>query len=282
LYKKLTMECFKILIVDDINENLFVVSQILKDNFASCEIFQAEDVQEAVLIMQTQTPHLIITDWDMPFKSGIEFIKYLKSNNSTKDIPVIIATGVMTSSENLKDALEVGAIDYLRKPFDEIELYARVKSALRLTEYHKQSIHAKNYELSVRAMNLTQNRNLIKKITKTIIEIKEISTVDEVQSIVKEVLTTLDEYRNKNSWKGFHKSFRQTHNDFHVQLLKTHPSLTNSELKLCNLIHLGLSCKRIAETLHQTEQSVRVARSRLRSKLQIPKEQNMELYLKYL
>ena len=66
-------------------------------------------------------------DWQMPVMDGIEATKQLKLNDTTKDIPVIISTGIMIDSSDLSAALIVGAVDYLRKPFDEIELIARVE-----------------------------------------------------------------------------------------------------------------------------------------------------------
>jgi len=68
----------------------------------------------------------------MPEMDGIEFIKQLKQSTITADIPVIMCTGVMTSSENLNTALNAGAVDYIRKPIDEIELIARTKANLHL------------------------------------------------------------------------------------------------------------------------------------------------------
>lgn len=69
---------------------------------------------------------------------GIETIKYLKKHDATKGIPIIMATGVMTSTENLQTALVAGAADYVRKPIDKIELAARVRSALNLSAFHVQ------------------------------------------------------------------------------------------------------------------------------------------------
>ena len=74
----------------------------------------------------------------MPGMNGIELIRNIKKDPEIEAIPVIMCTSVMTSSENLSLAMEAGAIDYVRMPIDPIELQARVRTALNLTEsYYK-------------------------------------------------------------------------------------------------------------------------------------------------
>ena len=123
-----------ILIVDDEPENL----QIISDFFYECKlpynITIAPEGSIALKIIEKKRPDLIITDWEMPGMSGIDFIKKLKDNNNTASIPVIMCTGIMTSSENLDTALNAGAVDFIRKPIDKIELIARTKAALKLAE----------------------------------------------------------------------------------------------------------------------------------------------------
>ena len=272
----------QIIIVDDLDENLFLVSKILKSNFPEYKLLLIDNAAEAFEACIANKPDLVITDWDMPKTSGIQLITLLKNNPSTNNIPIIIATGVMTSSEHLREALEKGAIDYIRKPFDEIELFARTKAALQLTEYYHKSIENKNYELSIRAINSIQNKNFVATITQKLNELKPLTNSTEAFSIIDSILESLEMQKQKNSWKHFDKSFRNTHNDYLKRLMQQHPTISNSELKLCNLIYLGMSCKKIAETLNQTDQSIRVSRSRLRKKLQLNSKQNIELDLKQI
>jgi len=272
----------KILIIDDIPENLFILTQILKEYFNNCIILQAEEANDGIKICFSQLPDLIITDWDMPYKSGIDLIKYIKNSNLTQNIPIIITTGIMTSSDNLKEALEAGAVDYLRKPVNDIELFARAKSALLLSYFNKKNLDIKNHELTLKAINITQNQNLINKISKKISNLKQITKSAESMEIINSICEDLLDNKKKNSWEKFNKSFETTHGNFQKQIIEKHPNITNSELKLCNLILLGISSKKIADILHQTEQSVRVARSRLRKKFNISKNQNLELFLKNL
>lgn len=130
----------KILIVDDEPLNLMLYSEMLKsDGYSS---ILARDGLEAIEHAVNEIPDLIILDWNMPQLDGLGALKEIKNNTIAKDIPVIMITGIMTSPENLKTALEAGAIDFLRKPFDKIELLARVRSTILLSSSIKE-LHEK-------------------------------------------------------------------------------------------------------------------------------------------
>lgn len=80
--------------------------------------------------LQKTTPDLIILDIMLPEKSGLEIIQDLKSNNETKKIPVIFLTAKGSEVDKVK-GLELGAEDYITKPFGVLEFLARIKTALR-------------------------------------------------------------------------------------------------------------------------------------------------------
>lgn len=129
---------YKILVVnDDINSLQTLVSYI-EESSSNYIVFQALDGATGLKIAENKQPDLIVTDWDMPIMDGIEYIKELKKNNATKDIPIIMATGVMTDSEHLKTALDAGAVDYVRMPVDKVELTARIYSMLELSKSYQQ------------------------------------------------------------------------------------------------------------------------------------------------
>lgn len=122
----------KLLLVDDEPLNLKLYDKMLKDfNF---QIITAANGQECLEKANEHFPDLIILDWNMPVMHGIEALEVLKKNESTKDIPVLMITGVMTSSEDLSFAMALGAIDFLKKPFDKLELSARVRNILLLSD----------------------------------------------------------------------------------------------------------------------------------------------------
>lgn len=141
------MKEHKILVVDDNPINLEIIINYCENIKGPRKIFQANNGKMALKVAKKIIPDLIIMDWEMPEMSGIEAVKELKKIETTKFIPIIMATAVMTSSENLKTALEAGAIDYLRIPIDPIELTARINSMLKLSDSF-QEINELNSKLS--------------------------------------------------------------------------------------------------------------------------------------
>ena len=131
------MKMYKILVVDDEINNIKSIVSSLIDSNEPYILYQALNAELAYKIAVTEQPDLIITDWEMPELTGIDLIKMLKDNELTSDIPVVMCTGVMINSENLRTALMSGAVDFIRKPIDRIELFARVKSMLEISNSRK-------------------------------------------------------------------------------------------------------------------------------------------------
>lgn len=127
---------YTILVADDYESNLAVIESIFEGSGQQFQIIYAHDGVAACQEAITHKPDLIIMDWDMPKMTGIEALSFLKKREDTAHIPVIMTTA-FTSSEHLEKALKAGAIDYVRKPIDEIELVARVNSALQLVASYK-------------------------------------------------------------------------------------------------------------------------------------------------
>lgn len=127
-----------ILIVDDNPDNLQILFDYLQDASLHYSIIKAISGKMACQIIEKRLPDLVVTDWDMPGMDGIELIKWLRNNPKTGDIPVIIATGVMTTINDLQTAFEAGAVDYIRKPVDPIELQTRARSMLKLADSMKE------------------------------------------------------------------------------------------------------------------------------------------------
>jgi CheY-like chemotaxis protein len=128
------MKTYTILIADDYPENLQIIVEALHTSKINHKVIRAVNGKVLCELAEKRIPDLIITDWEMPVMDGIEAIKYLKSIQSTRDIPIIMCTGIMTTSQNLKMAIDSGAVDFIKKPIDSIELQARVYSMLRLSD----------------------------------------------------------------------------------------------------------------------------------------------------
>ncbi len=119
----------KILIVDDERANQFLLEGLLKAHNYHTSI--AGDGDECLKLLETERPDLILLDIMMPRVSGIEVLKRIVNSEELNRIPVIMVSA-KTSTSDIKKALEIGAIDYIRKPFEEVDLLARVNAGIRL------------------------------------------------------------------------------------------------------------------------------------------------------
>jgi diguanylate cyclase (GGDEF)-like protein len=94
-------------------------------------ILHAHEPEEGLRIALEARPDVILLDVNLPRMDGLKLCHLLKETPTTRDIPIIFLT-VEANVQRLARALELGATDYIRKPFDPIEMRARVRSALRL------------------------------------------------------------------------------------------------------------------------------------------------------
>ncbi len=128
----------QILIVDDDNQNLQLLYTYLSLIDPGFSIVKTNRSKKALKLAKSRQPDLIITDWEMPALNGLELLEELKKDEETKDIPVIMLTGIMLASENLKLAFDAGAVDFISKPVRKNELSARVTSVLKLSDSYKE------------------------------------------------------------------------------------------------------------------------------------------------
>lgn len=124
----------RILVIDDLPENVFMLQDRLEHE--GFEVLTAYDGYTGINKAKNELPDLILLDVMMPDITGLEVCKILVNEPTTKDIPIILVTA-KSGAEDTKEGLEAGAFDYIKKPFNRIELLARVKSALKLSEAHK-------------------------------------------------------------------------------------------------------------------------------------------------
>jgi two-component system, OmpR family, phosphate regulon response regulator PhoB len=122
------MQDIKVLIVDDeapIRDMLRMALEL-----ADFTCIEADSAQRAHAAIVDNAPNLILLDWMLPGSSGIELLRRLKRDEGTKDIPIIMLTAKV-EEDNKIQGLEVGADDYVTKPFAPKELIARIKAVLR-------------------------------------------------------------------------------------------------------------------------------------------------------
>src|SRR5271166_1408106 len=124
-----------ILIVDDTPINIGVISGALKDSFVTKVATSGE--KALAIASGKDKPDLILLDIMMPEMDGYEVCRRLKANPDTRDIPVIFLTS-QTEAEDETKGFEVGAVDYIHKPFSAAVVKARVRTHLMLREAHAQ------------------------------------------------------------------------------------------------------------------------------------------------
>ncbi|CAK0744035.1 conserved hypothetical protein [Gammaproteobacteria bacterium] len=118
----------RIMIVDDVPANIKILLSILSDDY---KLFIATNGQNALDVILAKPVDLILLDILMPEMDGFEVCRRLKANKTTQDIPVIFITGVC-DPESEKTGLDLGAVDYISKPFSPAVVKARVKNHLTL------------------------------------------------------------------------------------------------------------------------------------------------------
>ena len=118
----------KILLVeDDKSLQKLIIYNFQKEGF---KIDSISDGDEALYKIREKEPDLILLDWMLPNTSGIEIIRQLKNNENTMSIPVIMLTAKSEEPDKLR-AFEIGADDYITKPFSTAELLARTRALLK-------------------------------------------------------------------------------------------------------------------------------------------------------
>ncbi len=142
---------YRILIVDDSKINIDILVEALKKNY---RLGAAINGHKALEYAKTNQPDLILLDILMPGMDGFEVCRKLKEDQKTKDIPVIFITAI-DGTNNKKKGFEIGAIDYITKPFEIAEVKARVKTHLTLRNTQKE-IQNQNIQLEEKINERTE------------------------------------------------------------------------------------------------------------------------------
>lgn len=123
----------KILIIDDSKFSQQMLSMFLGKEY---ELFSATNGALGIQLAKMHQPSLILLDLEMPLMDGFEVLRELKKDVHTCDIPVIMITGA-TQSGAEEEALFLGAVDFIRKPFSEVVVKARIRTHVDLYSYRQ-------------------------------------------------------------------------------------------------------------------------------------------------
>ncbi|WP_430814501.1 adenylate/guanylate cyclase domain-containing protein [Carboxylicivirga sp. RSCT41] len=164
----------KILIVDDSELDLKLISTIISNNEPFRSIVTASDGEEACRQAVRHQPDLIILDWEMPGMNGLEVLRTLKKNELTSELPVILMSGV-SFTDKIKEAFTAGVADFIPKPVNSEELQARSNAVLtNYANYKSLKDHANQLTLA----NL-KNERILKSILPLpiLLQIKEYGSI---------------------------------------------------------------------------------------------------------
>lgn len=123
---------FTILIADDQPDNLILLTRYLEGE--GYHYIEAKDGTEALDKIRKQLPDLVLLDVNMPNKDGFAVLEEIRTDPATRNIPVIILTAARLDPVQVQFGLNLGADDYVTKPFDRRELLARIRTKLRARE----------------------------------------------------------------------------------------------------------------------------------------------------
>ena len=126
-------EALKILVVDDEPRNVKILQIQLKAR--GYTVYTAADGLEALDTVEKEMPDLILLDINMPRMDGFEVVKQIRADQATEFIPIVMITALRDTRENRIKSIEAGADDFIEKPFDSLEVLARVRSLLRIKQY---------------------------------------------------------------------------------------------------------------------------------------------------
>ncbi len=143
--KQMIVESSTVLIVDDIPENLQVLGNVLLTH--GLDVGFAVNGMQAIEAIEFNKPDIVLLDIMMPGMDGYEVCRILKSNPETADIPIIFLTA-KNQTEDLVEAFNIGAVDFVTKPFNPSELLARVFTHLEIKK-SRDIIRLQNEELQL-------------------------------------------------------------------------------------------------------------------------------------
>jgi DNA-binding response OmpR family regulator len=137
---------FKILVADDVSDNVSLLARYLQSE--GFHYITASDGAETLDKTRSEMPDLILLDVNMPQKDGFEVLKELRADPAIEHTPVIILTAARIDQMDIQTGLNVGADDYITKPFDRRELLARIRTKLRAKE-SEDTIRRRNKEFNI-------------------------------------------------------------------------------------------------------------------------------------
>ncbi|MHA4846438.1 ligand-binding sensor domain-containing protein [Flavitalea antarctica] len=182
------------------------------------------------------------------------------------------------SQQQKKHEEEQQKIQYLHKL--EMEISEKEIVALR-NEKLKAELEGKNSELASLAMQMVHKGEVLSKVKDELVRLKKVSDEDGSGDSVRKLIRALkDEDKMDEDWKNFATHFDTIHSDFTKSLKLLYPNITHNEIKLSTYLHMNLSSKEISQLLNISVRGVEISRYRLRKKLQLSSDMNLNDFFK--
>ena len=147
---------FRLLVIDDNAEVLKLMRLLLNEEF---DLDFASSGEAALVMLRDKAPDLVLSDVMMPGMDGQTLCRMIKADEKLSHIPVILVTA-RSGSEMLAEGIESGADDYIAKPFDSVELKARIRSLLRMRQAESE-LALVNQNLKVRTTDLVERQRIL-------------------------------------------------------------------------------------------------------------------------
>ena len=186
------MSKFNILLIDDVEENIYSLQMMIENSFKDIHILTALSAQEAVLKIMKYEVDLILSDVQMPEVNGFELIEYLSAIEQTKNIPIILISANNSDSNSIKKGYKSGAVEYITKPVDDDLLCSKLNVFFKIYEDKKED---KNLILEKDKLLLDQIKitSMIKKLDQFSPEVKKSSSsFNKIEEFVEDERSSVD------------------------------------------------------------------------------------------
>lgn len=270
-----------ILIVDDIPKNIELAANILQSKnynitFATSGIAALEKVKSIDF-------DLILLDVMMPEMDGFEVCKHLKDNPGTREIPVIFLTA-KSETENVVKGFELGAVDYVTKPFSTEELLARVKTHIDIRRKYEEKAMLEQQLLGQSQPVEAGSRELLEKqLEEKNKELGDVRLFYELRSQLDKLIldkSPVARMEIRHIKEMISNLFIDKSNqEYHKSLKREFPKLTFDDLRLCSYLKQRFLNVEIAEFLETSPEAIYTRKSRLRQKLNLDQDQDINDFL---
>jgi len=290
------MEEYQILIIeDDPNQLKILTGQLIEYNLGF-KLLIANNGRTGIEIAMKNRPDIILMDWEMPVLNGLEATTLLKSIEETKSIPIIMVTGTHGDTDRLKEALDAGAVDFVNKPYNAMELIARIRTQLRQVEVFRKlmeqqriiSEQEKNLlakdldhqqkQLALQTVNMAHNSELHQSVINDLQSVLPLVN-HQVRTIINSIELKLNDKSNEHIWREFEYCFENVYQGFYKKLNDKIPDLSVREKRLCSFLKMEMSTKEIAAITFQTPNAIDVAKHRIRKKSGIETDEDFTVLL---